>query len=124
MSVQKKKKTGKRRNFAGFLVILILVGVMTVQVIRVYGRVSDARTQEAQIAAQVEQRKQENAALEPASARATTRSSSRILPATSWALRSPASGFLRREPLSIPAYTRKGEKTDIYGTGGWEHRHR
>ena len=51
MSVQKKKKTGKRRNFAGFLVILILVGVMTVQVIRVYGRVSDAR-------------KQENAALE------------------------------------------------------------
>ena len=62
MSVQKKKKTGKRRNFAGFLVILILVGVMTVQVIRVYGRVSDARTQEAQIAAQVEQRKQENAA--------------------------------------------------------------
>ena len=64
MSVQKKKKTGKRRNFAGFLVILILVGVMTVQVIRVYGRVSDARTQEAQIAAQVEQRKQENAALE------------------------------------------------------------
>lgn len=33
MSVQKKKKTGKRRNFAGFLVILILVGVMTVQVI-------------------------------------------------------------------------------------------
>ena len=46
------------------LVILILVGVMTVQVIRVYGRVSDARTQEAQIAAQVEQRKQENAALE------------------------------------------------------------
>ena len=38
MSVQKKKKTGKRRNFAGFLVILILVGVMTVQVIRVYGR--------------------------------------------------------------------------------------
>ena len=43
MSVQKKKKTGKRRNFAGFLVILILVGVMTVQVIRVYGRVSDAR---------------------------------------------------------------------------------
>lgn len=64
MSVQKKKKTGKRRNFAGFLVILILVGVMTVQVIRVYGRVSDARTQEAQIAAQVEQRKQESAALE------------------------------------------------------------
>ena len=64
MSVQKKKKTGKRRNFAGFLVILILVGVMTVQVIRGYGRVSDARTQEAQIAAQVEQRKQENAALE------------------------------------------------------------
>ena len=64
MSVQKKKKTSKRRNFAGFLVILILVGVMTVQVIRVYGRVSDARTQEAQIAAQVEQRKQENAALE------------------------------------------------------------
>ena len=62
--MQKKKKTGTRRNFAGFLVILILVGVMTVQVIRVYGRVSDARTQEAQIAAQVEQRKQENAALE------------------------------------------------------------
>ena len=64
MSVQKKKKTGKRRNFAGFLVILILVSVMTVHVIRVYGRVSDARAQEAQIAAQVEQRKQENAALE------------------------------------------------------------
>lgn len=94
MSVQKKKKTGKRRNFAGFLVILILVGVMTVQVIRVYGRVSDARTQEAQIAAQVEQRKQENAALEAdLGNEQTTRSSSRILPATSWALRSPASGF-------------------------------
>ena len=72
MSVQKKKKTGKRRNFAGFLVILILVGVMTVHPPPTFRRqkrtrhscVSDARTQEAQIAAQVEQRKQENAALE------------------------------------------------------------
>ena len=113
--MQKKKKTGKRRNFAGFLVILILVGVMTVQVIRVYGRVSDARTQEAQIAAQVEQRKQENAALEADLGKSDDEEFVKAL---------ARADFLRREPLSIPAYTRKGEKTDIYGTGGWEHRHR
>ncbi len=59
----KKAKKNKKRNGPVLLVVLVLIAVVGVETVRVYGQITEARQQEAELSLQVEQREQENAAL-------------------------------------------------------------
>ena len=60
------KKTAKKRQGPGFitmLVLVVLVAVMGIELVQMSGRLRSAKSEEAAIAAQVQQRRMENEAL-------------------------------------------------------------
>lgn len=59
------KRAGKKsRSIVGALALIVLLVIMGYQVIHVYGKLSDAKAEEAALSAQVEEQKKQNAALE------------------------------------------------------------
>ena len=59
----KKRKTAKKRGGMMTLVVLLLIGVVTVEIVNVYEQIDTARAEEQMLTQQVEQYKRENAAL-------------------------------------------------------------
>lgn len=60
---RKKAKKVKKNNGAILFVVLLLIAVVGVETVHVFGQIAEAREQEAELHTQVEQKKQENAAL-------------------------------------------------------------
>jgi len=62
MKEQRKRKTGKKRNRNGLvmLVLAVLLAAVCVELVKLYGKISTAQAQEQQIAAQVQEQQQAN----------------------------------------------------------------
>lgn len=61
---QQKKPRKKRNNTALVLVLAVLIVVVGVEIINVYGRLKEVRAQEASLTQQLQEKTQENQALQ------------------------------------------------------------
>lgn len=62
--MSKRKKGKKNRSLAGTLVLVVLLVIVGFQVVRVFGRISSARAEEASLNAQIQHLQKENEVLE------------------------------------------------------------
>ena len=62
--MKKAKKSKGRPNFVTTLVLVVLLAVMAVELVQVYGKLRTVRREQAEVSAQIEQREQQNDALE------------------------------------------------------------
>ena len=63
-TVKKAKKREQRPHFVTVLVLMVLLTVMAIELVQVYGKLHAARSEQTAVIAQMQQRKQENEALE------------------------------------------------------------
>ena len=61
---QQKRPRKKRNNTALVLVLAVLIVVIGVEIVNVYGRLKEVRTQEASLTQQLQEKTQENQALQ------------------------------------------------------------
>ena len=59
----KNKRKPRKRGGIVALVLLLLIGILSVEVVQVYAQISEAQVQEEQLCAQVEAQRQANAVL-------------------------------------------------------------